>query len=79
VGNATEDGKRCISRGNNIKTVKLKVKGWIEEDGEAYSNVPKVCPKCRGKLWKTDALGLCNILWVGCRNLKCRWSEIYEL
>ena len=60
------------------KTIKLKVSGWIEE-GEQYSNVPKICEKCGSKLRVTDALHLCNILMVWCPNYKCRKCEIYEV
>ena len=54
---------------------KIEVKGWIENKNEKYSNIPKVCPKCDSELWKTDALQTCGIYWIGCKNLKCRWSE----
>jgi len=61
-----------------IGAIKLKIKGWIE-DGEQYSNIPNKCPKCEGKLWRTDALSLCNILMVGCKDSTCRWCRIYSL
>ena len=53
----------------------LEINGWIENENEKYSNIPKVCPKCGSELWKTDALQTCGIYWIGCKNLKCRWSE----
>jgi hypothetical protein len=60
----------------------LEISGWAEE-GEEFTNVPKVCPKCGNKLQKTDALKLVNILFVWCPIRlgfkSCMWSEIYEL
>jgi len=62
--------------------VQLEISGWVEND-EKYTNVPINCPKCGSKLHKTDALKLCNILFVYCiaGELKnhCGWCEIFEL
>lgn len=63
--------------------VELELNGFLEED-EEYSNVPKLCPKCGQKLQKTDALKLCNILFVFCPAIltskeQCRWCCIFEL
>jgi hypothetical protein len=62
--------------------IELEISGWSEE-GEDYTNVPKVCSKCGGKLHKTDALKLCNILFVYCDEGKlhnlCRWCQAYYL
>ena len=63
----------------NDEPIKLEVKGWIENDEEEYTNIPKVCPKCGSRLWRTDALSLCNVYLVGCKDSKCRWSEMYYL
>ena len=62
--------------------IELLISGWAETS-EDYTNVPKVCPKCGGKLHKTDALKLCNILFVYCEENKlhnpCRWCQAYYL
>jgi len=55
-----------------LSPVKLKVRGWIENENEKYSNIPNKCPKCGSELWKTDALQTCGIYWIGCKNFKCR-------
>ena len=63
------------------KMVLLEISGWVE-DGEEFTNVPKKCPKCGGKLHKTDALKLCNILFVYCdaNHLSIsHWCEIFSL
>jgi len=62
-----------------MKAVKLKVSGWIEDDKEEYSNIPKKCPKCGRKLKVTDSSRLCGIIMVYCSWYKCRWVEIYEV
>ena len=56
---------------------KIKIKGWIEDEEELYTNIPKKCPKCSSELMRTDALRTCGLYWVGCKNLRCRWSEVY--
>lgn len=63
---------------SRLDGIKLEVSGWIDKDGEQYTNIPKVCIKCGGTLWRANALQLCGIYMVGCKNSKCRWCEIYE-
>lgn len=59
---------------------KLKeIKGWIEEnEDKPKKGIPNKCPKCGSPVWVTNALQTCGIIWVGCRNLKCRHTEIYK-
>lgn len=58
---------------------KLELKGWVEGgDTGPYTNVPSKCPKCGSALWKVNALQtFYPVIQVGCKNLRCRWSEIY--
>jgi hypothetical protein len=56
---------------------KLQINTWIEDTITEKNNIPKVCPKCNGKLSKTDASRECSIIFVWCKNLSCRWCEIY--
>ena len=56
---------------------KIEIKGWLDEDEENKSNIPKYCPICGKKLSYTNALQTCGIYFVWCSNLKCRWSEEY--
>ena len=74
--------KIVIPVSNPEKKVLLEISGWVD-DGEEFTNVPHVCPKCGGKLTKVDALKICNTLLVMCKEQRlihpCRWCEIYEL
>lgn len=67
------------SRQTGIGLKKLKeIEGWIEVDEDKPKNeIPSKCPKCGSPLWKTNALQACGMFWVGCKNLACRWCEIY--
>lgn len=70
--------------------VMIEISGWCEE-GEEFTNVPKVCPRCGSKLTKVDALKTSsNFLFVFCANGKlpdkegykvkpCLWCECYKL
>jgi len=55
-----------------------EIKGWLETDEKPKQNIPNICPKCGRKLNHADALQTCNIYFVYCMNLNCRWCEIYE-
>jgi len=64
----------------NDKPIKLIVHGWITDDKTKSSNVPDRCPKCNSELWRTDALKICNMYIVGCKNVRdCRWCEVFQL
>jgi len=63
----------------NDKPVKLIVHGWIEDDKTKPTNVPDRCPKCKGELWRTDALKINNTYIAGCKNSRCRWCEVFQL
>ena len=67
------------SRSIQEKRVKIIVNGWLDSDKDEYSNVLIFCPKCGAKLHKTDALSLCNILFVYCSTWGCLFAEEYEL
>ena len=58
---------------------KIKLEGWIKSGSrkKKVSNVPKKCPKCGSKLWRTDALKTAGVYWVGCSNPICRWQDVY--
>jgi hypothetical protein len=61
--------------------VHLEMSAWVE-DGEEYSNIPRVCPVCKGRLVKVDALSLCNTLFVYCKGSLSKgscWCENYYL
>ena len=45
----------------------------------AQEEIATVCPKCGSNLWFTNAVDACGLYWVGCRNLRCRWCEVYEI
>lgn len=58
---------------------KLKVNAWIEDDSTEKSNIPIECPRCHGKISKTDASRECGLIVVWCPYYLCRWMEIYEV
>ena len=55
----------------------LGLKGWVDTDEDKW-NVPNECPKCGGKLGRTDAIGLVGILFVYCKDSRCRWCKEYR-
>jgi hypothetical protein len=42
-------------------------------------NISQNCPKCDRKLNHTNAIDNCDLYIVYCMNLKCRWTEVYQL
>jgi len=59
------------------KISKLEFKGWLNNEDKKW-NIPSECPICKGKLGKVDAIGLIGVMFIYCKNSKCRWSQIYE-
>ena len=69
---------------------KIEIDGWVtSRDKHPKTGIPRLCPKCGGKLHKTDASRLCGIIFVYCVNGKlpdkdgfklkpCMWCDIYE-
>lgn len=56
---------------------KLNLKGWVDDYDKRWS-IPKMCPICKGEVSKTDAIGLIGLIFVYCRNSKCRWAKYYK-
>ena len=56
---------------------KLELKGWVDKDERKWS-IPNKCPKCGSGLSKTDAIGLIGIMFIYCKNSKCRWCNLLE-
>lgn len=40
--------------------------------------IPNVCTICGSELWHTNAIDECGLYAVFCKNLKCRWAEVYD-
>ena len=64
-------------RNNKEKMSKLELKGWVD-DYESRWKIPSKCPKCGSDLSRTDAIGLIGIMFIYCKNYKCRWCSIFE-
>ncbi len=53
--------------------------GWVEVGNKPHSTIPVFCPKCNGKLSKTDASRLIGLIFVWCDSRghrliePCRW------
>jgi hypothetical protein len=58
------------------KMSKLELSGWVDSY-ESRWNVPSECPCCKGSLSKVDAIGLIGVMFVWCKDSKCRWCELY--
>jgi len=56
---------------------KLELKGWVDKDERKWSIEDK-CPKCGSELGRTDAIGLIGIMFIYCKNTKCRWAKYYQ-
>ena len=62
----------------------VEIDGWITPDNfNPKKGIPRKCPKCGGRLHKTDATRLIGIIFVYCMygridGKPCRWCEIYE-
>lgn len=61
----------------NKNNTKLDLKGWVDK-GEKKWNIITNCPKCNSKLSRTDAIGLIGVIFVYCKNSRCRWAELYQ-
>ena len=62
---------------NKEKISKLELKGWVDKDERKWS-IPRQCPVCKGELSKTDAIGLIGVMFIYCKNSKCRWAHYYK-
>lgn len=62
---------------NKEKMSKLELEGWVDKYEDRWK-LPKECPVCKGQLSKTDAIGLIGIMFVYCKDSRCRWCCIFE-
>ena len=58
--------------------------GWVEVGNKPHSTIPVFCPKCNGKLNKTDASRLIGLIFVWCDSRghrliePCRWCDFLK-
>lgn len=63
---------------------RAEIDGWVTNDTKNPSlGVPRKCPKCGGRVSKTDAQRLLGYIFVWCNgtghkiDLPCRWCDFY--